>query len=441
MNALLKNTLTTILLSLGAAPAFAQNYDSLISSWDKIILVDSYGGWSHFLNEFEIKKIDNELFLINRNNVTLNKINQSLLDTLFNSLKTKNETFEDPLKIFGKDSIWLINNAESLWISYLTKDEPNEIDSLAISVIKDYQKVKRLVWSIQGSVWTDDYPFTSISLIKNKDTLTIKSSGQYPFMMPWSIGEKLIYNSGIPMAIAEILPDSIKSNKSRLEGDKFNYVLIDKVYNSFIKEYRNYMHAKIRYPKQFSSLENQFMIVNARLAHLGSIEWGRFISAPCLELTLKSKLLPDNICFSVIYGRRVKLHSIKPIIKKEAVLVNRLVNNKIYQYTVKNQNTTGEIHFVNTKSLSAEAKRNFLRDLKDNGIKKSSFSGKFRHAIFYELTEIRHKSRSFSRWILLKDGTNVLWQVSGNFLMNLNDSLIEEQGYVCRVISNEEFEN
>jgi len=103
---------------------------------------------------------------------------------------------------------------------------------------------------------------------------------------------------------------------------------------------------------------------------MGSIEWGRFMSAPCLELVLKSKEFPENISFSVVYGRRIRLHSVKPIIKKQKKMISQLSDSLVYQYTTKNSSAFGEIHFVNKKSLSGEAKRNFRSDLKHNGIKK-----------------------------------------------------------------------
>ncbi len=119
---------------------------------------------------------------------------------------------------------------------------------------------------------------------------------------------------------------------------------------------------------------------------------------------------------------------------------NQLSDNLIYQYTIKNSSAFGDIHFVNNKSLSGEAKRNFKSDLKDNGMKRNLFRGKFRHAIFYELTEDRDKEHSFSRWIFLKDGTNLLWEIKGSFLMDLHPDVIKDKGYICRVVTNKEWD-
>jgi hypothetical protein len=441
LGSIMENGLMIILLLLGTFPLYSQKYDSLKDSWDKIIISDSYGGWSYFNNGFEVKKVNEEFCLTNKSDSVIGKINPGVLKDFFESLTNEDGIAKDPLKVFGRDSIWLINNAEKLWFTYLgDRNEPPEVDTLAIKIIKDYSRVKRLVWSIQGSHWTDDYPFTSVAIIKNQDTLVIESFGQYPFMMPWIVKGRAIYNSGIPSSIAKILPENIKTNRSRLAGERFEHYLVERIYETFIEEYREYFRAKSKYPRQFSTLEKHYRIEDAELTDMTSIEWGGFMSAPCLELVLKSKKLPENISLNVVYGRRIKLHSVRPIIKQEAKLIKRLSNNRIYQYTAGHSHAIGEIHFVNRKSLSGEAKRNFKKDLKDNGVKKNMFRGKFRHAIFYELTDRQNERNSFSRWIFLKDGTLILWEINGDFLMDLNPEIVKEKGYVCRVITSREWE-
>jgi hypothetical protein len=432
----MKSVSVTVLLLFCTFSLYPQTFDLHKDSWERIIISDSYAGWSHFNNQFEIKRIHGELILTNARDSTIGKINQGTLDKFFESLKNEEDISKDPLKIFGKDSIWLIDNAEKIWFSYLgDKNEPSEIDSFAINTAKDYGKIKRVVWGIQGFNWTDDYPFTSVLILNGSDTLRIHSSGQYPFMMPWNVKGKAIYNSVIPSTISNILPWNIRSNRFRLSGERFDFYLMDRIYKSFIEDYRDHFIAKLRYPNQFAILEQYYRISNAKLADMGSIEWGGFISAPCLKMQLKSKEFPDNISFSVILGRRIKLHSVRPIIKKQNGLKSQIVKNHVYQYTIKNPSTTGKIHFVNKRSLSGQAKRNFKNDLKDNGMKRNMFMGRYRNAVFYELTEDRDNAQSFSRWIFLKDGTTILWEIQGNYLMDFKSDIVKEKGYICRVIT------
>ncbi len=354
---------------------------------------------------------------------------------------TSHEDFGiDPLKIFGRDSIWLLNNADKLWYAYGKYDNlSSELDSIAISIIRDFPKVKKIVWTLQGSDWTHDYPFSQVLIIQGRDTLVANSVGQYPYMMPWYVNGETVYNSKIPSIIGELLPDGIESNKSRLLGTNFNHYLIQKIDMVHIEDLVEFEEAKNKYPRRFTTLANHFEIIDADLSMMGSIEWGGFIAANCLEIVLKDSTISNNIQFSTVFGRRLFLYPTKPLIRNKKQILESLKGNPVYEYCLKNDNSLGEIHFVNHKSFSNEAKREFLKDVKSNGQAKSKFICKFKNAIFFELTENKQKKRSFSRWVFLEDGTIILWQLKGDFLMNLPDEYSNKNGYICRVINKNEF--
>ncbi len=162
-----------------------------------------------------------------------------------------------------------------LWKEYTKKRKTTkEIDSIAINTIKDRKKANRVAWSLQGSHWTDDYPLVYIHLIHKKDTLSLHSNGQYPFMLPWNIKGKIVYDSKISDLIAKILPDNVSSNKERLSGKNFNYHLVNKMYKAFIDDKENYIEARNRYSKVFQSLNKEFEIKKAQIVDMASIEWG-----------------------------------------------------------------------------------------------------------------------------------------------------------------------
>ena len=249
----MKILISTILTILGGIQiVVGQSSFNQFKDWDRFIIIDAYGGWSHYNNEFHIDR--NTLFLYPANNSDsiIKNVAPELIEELFNSFTNDKEILTDPLKVFGKDSLWLLDNAEYLWNEYNNgKGQSKEIDSIAINTLKDYQKVKKVVWALQGSHWTDDYPFSQISIIKGQDTLFVNSYGQYPFMMPWSIDGKPTYNSKIPIIIGEILPDRIKSNKQRLLGKNFNYHLVENVYRRYIENEVEFVKATNKYPGRF----------------------------------------------------------------------------------------------------------------------------------------------------------------------------------------------
>ncbi|WP_123955364.1 hypothetical protein [Flavobacterium cheongpyeongense] len=120
----------------------------------------------------------------------------------------------------------------------------------------------------------------------------------------------------------------------------------------------------------------------------------------------------------------------KSIIYKRHRLINSLKDNPIYKYTLNCENCLGEIHWIKSKSLSTKAKNAFKKDLEDNKIDKNKYEGQYNGAIFFELTE----DKSFSRWIFLKNGKLILWQLRGNYLMNFPKDFFENQGYICKEI-------
>ena len=167
---------------------------------------------------------------------------------------------------------------------------------------------------------------------------------------------------------------------------------------------------------------------------MSSIEWGGDMGHECLEMSLKDSSVSKNIEFYTISGINEILNTKKSILHKKHKLIDSLKDNPVYKYTLNCDNCLGEIHLVKSKSLSKKAKANFIEDLETNGIDKHKYDKKYKDAIFFELTEQRNNQQSFSRWIFLKDGTLLLWELKGNYLMNLPKDSIQNQGYICREI-------
>lgn len=424
-----------ILIFLFGTQIVLSQDDNSPNNWDKIVIGDSYGGWSHFDNKFQIRKEDFLLTSLNKPDSIIKKIDSKLIFELINLIHRDSVQTKQPLSFFGKDSLWLELNAEKLWEEYTKKRKTTkEIDSIAINTIKDRKKANRVAWSLQGSHWTDDYPLVYIHLIHKKDTLSLHSNGQYPFMLPWNIKGQIVYDYKISDLIAEILPDNVSSNKERLSGKNFNYHLINKMYEAFIEDKENYIEARNRYSKDFHFIKKEFEIKKAQIVYMASIEWGGNFGRSCLEMSLKDSTISKNIEFYTIFGTNKLLNSPKNIIDKKYELIDLLKDNPVYKYTLDCNSCLGEIHWVKSQSLSKEAEKSFKEDLADNGIDKNKYNGKYKDAIFFELTEYRNSERSFSRWIFLNDGTLMLWQLRGNYLMDFPKDFMEKQGYICREI-------
>jgi hypothetical protein len=325
---MIQRIILILILTINTASFFGQD----TVNWDKIIIVDTFGGYTHFKNEFRIDRKRLSLFNANRPNTRIKKIDSKLITELIKSIHRNNENQDDPLIMFDRDSAWLYDNATSLWLDYLKIDkikEPKKIDSIAINIIKNYQKVKPAVWYLQGSCENHYSPFISLKIIDSNDTITISSNGRYPYMLPWNINGKLIYNSDISTIVSQLLPDDGNTNKSILAGENFNSSLIDIIYWNYISDIIEFEKAKNRYPKRFRKLEKHFEITHAELMIMSSIDWGSFSGTRCLKLTLRDTGISPNIEFAAVFGRRLFLHPTKPIIRNKDKILNSLKSNPV----------------------------------------------------------------------------------------------------------------
>ncbi|MFB9077505.1 hypothetical protein ACFFLS_18575 [Flavobacterium procerum] len=416
--------------------AIAQNSNDSLNDWDKIIIKDSHFAWSHFENDFQINRHDLWLTPLEKPDSIIKKVDSKQVSELVRLIGRRGVndsiSFEKPLISFGRDSLWLVSNAENLWKEYSKKKERlKEMDSIAINTIKDYKKANQAASSLEGAPSTDDYPFIMVLVIQKSDTLSVFSSGQNPYMLPWRTMKRNVYDSKISELVAALLPDHIPSNKERVSGRNFNNSFVKALYDSFLEDKENYLDARHKFPRTFKSLQKEFEITKAEIVDMASIEWE---GKECLEMYLKDVKGSKNIQFNTISGVNELFSSKKSILRKKDYLINSLKENPVYKYTLSCDNCLGEIHWVKSKSLSAKAKNNFKEDLVENGIDKNKYDKLYKDAIFYELTEKRDSKSSFSRWIFLKNGTFILWQLQGNYLMNFPNDFFEKQGYICKEI-------
>ncbi|MBB4803960.1 hypothetical protein HNP37_004040 [Flavobacterium nitrogenifigens] len=428
---------TILFVLFGTLFSLGQNNLDSSNTWDKIIIRDSNGGFSYFESDFQIKRQDFLLTGLNKPDSIIKKIDPKLAAELVDLIvKTKDSvSFKNPLLSFGRDSVWLINNAERLWKEYTRNwKRTKQMDSIAISTIKDYKKANQAASSIEGSRSTDDYPLIVVGIIKDNDTLSAYTVGQRPYMLPWIIKKRKVYNSRISELLAELLPDQNQSNKERLSGKDFNSSLVSSIYNSFLNDKDNYLEAQQKYPRTFKALEKNFEISKAEIMDMSSIEWGKNFGGECLEMSLKDLSISKNIEFYTISGANEIFSTKRSIISNKENLINLLQENPVYKYTLNCNNCLGEIHWVKSKSFSKKAQNHFKEDLQEAGIDKNKYDGQYKDAIFFELTEHRNSQRSFSRWIFLKNKTLILWELKGNFLMNLPKELLENQGFICKEI-------
>jgi hypothetical protein len=435
----MKNLTLILIVLFAAQTGFGQITKD---NWTNIAVVNNFVNWKDSVKEsYSIKKLDGKYYSFNDTNLVLKNVVDSIATLVFSSLDN-NFDINDPLKMFNRDSAWIVDNSENLWSQYKIESglliKP-KYDSIAIGVLNNYTITKNLISKLTGNGFYNNKKspnYVSVLFYNESDTLIIETTSRYCYMLPFEVNNKPVYNANLSNAISLFIDYEGWKNKYLMKGIAFDYFLIENIYYSFIEDEIEFKQVKDKYPKQLIKLSNKFQVEYAEASMLGSIEFGGNMGRNCLELILKDSIISKNIRFTPIFGRRVVLHSITPLLKSKEKIIHQIESNPIYQYA-KSNNVTMDIHFVNSKSLSNTAKRNFIEDAKKANLKSEVYSGKFKDAVFITLWETRHEERSSSRWILLKNGTNILWDFTGKFLMNLPKEDLKEQGYVCKPISNE----
>jgi len=226
---------TLLILLICSEGLFAQTFTMDPWSWDEIIITDSKSGWSSWDNNYQIDRKTLNLVLVGEKDSILGKVDSTMIVALFKSFETPKNVHEDPLLMFGKDSVWFLNNSKELWANYM-KDRKltSNIDEFVYEKLKKYSSYKDIIWNMQGEHWTDDYPVVQLKITSQADTLIYHSFGQYPFMLPWD-GSMEIYNSDLPIAIGTILPNNEESNKNRLLGEYFEHILMDEIHKKYLR--------------------------------------------------------------------------------------------------------------------------------------------------------------------------------------------------------------
>tara|TARA_B100000809_G_scaffold265497_1_gene324512 strand:- start:1215 stop:2558 length:1344 start_codon:yes stop_codon:yes gene_type:complete len=407
-------------------------------NWTEFTVENARIDWKTFYETYTIKKTESDFYIFNDSLQVDKKVVDSLVSKLLFSLENKFNN-QDPLLMFGKDSVWVKQNANKILEEY--KQEYGEevipnYDDIAISTIKDYSLWKQRIKYLTGKSNNRLSPTVKIQFKTSNDSLTIKSNGNRSFMLPWDVNGEKLYNSKISESIAPFVDYEGWPNQQILKGNWFNVDLMDNLYNGIIRDKISLQKSLAKYPKQFNKLKKHFVIHSADMPQMGSIEFGGKMGRNCLEIGLRDYTTSKNIRFTPVFGRRILLHSVNPLLKSKDKIIKQLETNPIYQYAI-STTATLDIHFVNKKSLSNAAKRNFKKDVKKASLNSKIFNGKFKDAIFISLRERRNEEGSSSRWIILKDGTNILWDFNGKFLLNLPNEYTSEKGFVCKVIPNE----
>lgn len=206
------------------------NTITLKASEGKVLIVDSTGKQVNSISKKKINKQLNELVL------QIGKSDSAYLNYNWES---------DPMEQYELDSIWFKNEIINIWDKYRKSEkiilDKNQIE-IASKELLNYNSLVRILrtpsnWNRNESILVD------FQVIYEFDTLHIQATSYFAFSLPWYYfnNQTRLANSNISKSVGNILflikRDS--GNIDRMLGVNFEWLMIDDIYNRYLKEKLN----------------------------------------------------------------------------------------------------------------------------------------------------------------------------------------------------------
>ena len=218
--------------------------------WTTIILVDQV--YPNYLQTIKFEPEKRRVRIIDSTGTKGASISKKKIDNLILDLSKeidKSDSIyinahwpDDPLNQYGLDSVWYMENVLSLWDNY-RKSNSIELDSTQLknskSMLLDYSSMYRTLktpnnWNPNEQIMVDvkiAYPF---------DTLHIQATSYFVYALPWYYfnNQTRLSNSNISQLIGRLLKITKQKsdNIDRLAGMNFEMLLMDDIYNRYLKK-------------------------------------------------------------------------------------------------------------------------------------------------------------------------------------------------------------
>jgi hypothetical protein len=219
-------------------------------NWTKIVLVDQV--YPNYLTTITFEPKNGKVRITDTIGMTVasiskKKIDKLLLD-LYQEINQSDSIYiqaywpDDPLNQYELDSIWYKENVLSIWDKY-RNSYSIVLDSSQLknsqSLLLDYNSMYRTLktpnnWNPNQQIMVDvkiAYPF---------DTLHIQATSYFVYALPWYYfnNQTRLSNSNISQLIGRFLKITKQKsdNLDRLLGTNFEMLLMDDIYNRYLKK-------------------------------------------------------------------------------------------------------------------------------------------------------------------------------------------------------------
>ena len=321
----------------------------------------------------------------------------------------------------GITQAWLDANAEKglkdYADSYYSSASPNQ-QALYLSTFRDVAFMKVLLPSLYPGMWTDDYPWFEVEVVKEDGTKIIATSKEKQlFMLPWEVtnaGRKIkTFNAEISRAVVALLPPEF-TNRDRLSGDNLPYVLAKAVMQR-IEDKWKLLDVENKASTSLRALERAYVIESAEINNYHNVDFGKeWVGGSSeeenLQVVLKRKDLPSNVQIGVVLPYKSgAVEGVNGFIANANHYIDLLLSvSWLKEFIGKNPRMNFELRFVRDRSFSEKAMQLFAADMRLKG-KESLVTEVERVQKEVSLLAVGWKYfRDY--WLILPDKRIVLWR-------------------------------
>ncbi len=445
----MKLLVTAILLVFISFNLFSQDFEAIKKNW-RTIQLDLGPDWSTY---YKLKHKNLELITTKDSSKTISTVDSTLVLQLFQAIEKSVKRANIPDSSNVNHLPWNREKAQRAWFDFSQYQFDERSNEIAIGILQnfDWNKHKN---EIEEYIRYHNRDFRllhlNISYEENSEPSFISMGSRTPFVnYDLHNDEGYIHFSSFEVYSALQQLFQFPHSKENQEAMECKYIFETEIEDSLNNYWLNL--ARRRNKKSMQKLEKLFPVREASISEKATIDWG---NRKHVTLLLNSHDYKVQYSLTYDYSFLLNLYDyFEPhtfaykhayFRGKSERLEDSLLQNPVVNYCENNYLAKGLLHYVRRRSLSFKARRDFKQDFKESGQDKNVYKGKLKHAILFELQEGEHndlqyheKAPNVSYWVFLEDGTIILWQSSGDKIMNFPQDFVNRAN--CKVISKEDF--
>jgi hypothetical protein len=321
----------------------------------------------------------------------------------------------------GVDEAWLQKNYRAGLKDYIHR----KIDSLSLKQVELFRSQFANVTNADTAFaelfknWhTDDYPRLSVSVHHGQRQYGVQSTSQYPFMLPWVglDGPRGGYNCRISRALANVIPKDFPNRNRLVVGQAFRLELTEQIMDSIRHDW-DLLDTENKVGPQVAPVFVRFKPIESAISNVSSIDLN---GTQAWNAKLRSSEFPSNLIFGVSLSYRGKgLNGVDTLLTQVPKYARLVLSVPwLNKYLEDHPDTTFELRYVDGRSLSSQAEKEFAEDMRKHN-KAALADAASRQSTEDAFLEINSGQRCWSRAIVLPTKEVLLWHFKCDSVMGL----------------------